>query len=236
MKKLTIVSGFSIIAMVVVSCGSKPNYSVSLKKEADSAGYYLGYFYSQQMKGIGDELNIDAIAKGWQDGRNAASDSIAEVTIQNAQMFLNTYFQNLQVRNNTKNLEDSKAWMEENKKKQGIVTMPSGLQYRIIQEGTGIRPEKEDTVSVVYHGTLIDGTVFDSSKERNDTVDFPVSGVVPGFSEALQLMPENSLWEVFIPAELGYGERVNPRGPIKPNSVLIFELQLIKVKKGAKTQ
>ncbi|MDR0713833.1 MAG: FKBP-type peptidyl-prolyl cis-trans isomerase [Bacteroidales bacterium] len=231
MKKLSVASSFPIIALMLASCGSKPNYNVSLKADADSAGYYIGYFYSQQMKGIGDELNIDAIAKGWQEGRSA-SDSVAEANMQKAQMYLNTYFQNVQTRINTQNLEESKAWMEENKKKQGIVTMPSGLQYRIITEGTGIRPEKEDTVAVIYHGTLTDGTVFDSSKDRNQTIDFPINGLVEGFSEALQLMPEGSVWEIFIPAELGYGERVNPRGKIKPNSVLIFEVNSVKVKKS----
>jgi FKBP-type peptidyl-prolyl cis-trans isomerase len=100
-----------------------------------------------------------------------------------------------------------------------------------VKEGSVIKPEKEDMVQIIYHGTLIDGTVFDSSKNRNDTVSFPVNGVVPGFSEALTLMNEGSVWEVYIPSDLGYGENVDPRGPIKPNSTLVFEINLLNVSK-----
>ena len=107
----------------------------------------------------------------------------------------------------------------------------SGLQYKIIKDGIGIRAAKDDMVNVIYHGTLIDGTVFDSIKETGEDVTFNVGDVIEGFSEALTLMKEGSIWEVYIPAELGYG--INPpRGSsIKPNSVLIFEIELVKVSK-----
>ncbi|MDR0814697.1 MAG: FKBP-type peptidyl-prolyl cis-trans isomerase [Bacteroidales bacterium] len=233
MKKLTYFAIISLSVIILASCGSKPNYNVPLKADVDSVGYYLGYYQSVSMKGIGDDVNIDAIAKGWAEGR-VAPDSVLQEKMQQAQMYLNQYFQTVQVRNAEKGLKEGQDFLEANKKKQGIVTMPSGLQYRIIKEGTGIKPAREDNVDVVYHGTLTDGTVFDSSKERQDTVTFPVGGVVPGFSEALTLMPEGSIWEVFIPAELGYGE--NPRGKIKANSVLIFELNLVKVAKAPETK
>ncbi|MDR3094876.1 MAG: FKBP-type peptidyl-prolyl cis-trans isomerase [Bacteroidales bacterium] len=227
MKKLTYFAIISLSVMILYSCGSKPNYKVALKADVDSVGYYLGYYQSVSMRGLADEVNIDAIAKGWAEGR-VAPDSVLQESMQKAQMYLNQYFQTAQIRQGEKALKEGQDFLEANKKKQGIVTMPSGLQYRIIKEGTGIKPAKEDNVDVVYHGTLTDGTVFDSSKERQDTVTFPVGGVVPGFSEALTLMPEGSIWEVFIPSELGYGE--NPRGgKIKANSVLIFELNLVKV-------
>ncbi|MDR1173024.1 MAG: FKBP-type peptidyl-prolyl cis-trans isomerase, partial [Bacteroidales bacterium] len=129
-----------------------------------------------------------------------------------------------------KNLKEGQDFLEENKKKQGVVTLPSGVQYEIVKEGTGAKPTEGDQVNVVYHGTLVDGTMFDSSRERGDTATFNVNGVVPGFKEALTLMNEGSSWKVYIPSELGYGER-GAGGQIKPNSVIIFEIDLIKVNK-----
>ena len=116
---------------------------------------------------------------------------------------------------------------EANKKNTEAVSLPSGLRYKILREGKGPKPTMNDQVEVMYHGTLIDGTVFDSSKERGDTLTAPVNVLVPGFSEALTLMNEGSIWEVYIPPELGYGE--SSIGVIKPNSVLIFEIDLLKV-------
>ena len=133
------------------------------------------------------------------------------------------------MKENENNLKEGEKFLEENKKKSGVVTTPSGLQYKIIKEGDGIKPSIQDNVDVIYHGTLIDGTVFDSSKERGKTESMSVSRVVAGFSEALTLMPEGSIWEVYIPADLGYGTNVRPGGLIKPNSVLIFEIDLVKV-------
>ena len=147
-------------------------------------------------------------------------------------MYLQYFFTNLQTRVSEKALKEGQDWLEANKKKQGVVTLPSGLQYKIIKEGTGVKPTAEDLVEVIYHGTLIDGTVFDSTKERGDTATIPLFRVVQGFSEALTLMNEGSIWEVYIPAELGYGMNVQPGGPIPPQSTLIFELNLVKVLKG----
>ncbi|MDR1866560.1 MAG: FKBP-type peptidyl-prolyl cis-trans isomerase [Bacteroidales bacterium] len=214
--------------MVLGSCGSKPNYSVSLKSDVDSASYYIGYFYAKQLSGIGSDLNIDAIAKGWKDSQEKVK--LTE-TDEQVNTFMQRFFTEAQNRANENNLKEGQAFLEKNKKEQGVVTMPDGLQYSIIQEGTGVKPEENDAVQVVYHGTLIDETVFDSSKDRNDTATFNVNGVVPGFSNALKMMNEGSIWKVFIPSELGYGEHVDPRSGIKPNSVLIFEINLVKVVK-----
>ena len=228
---------FSILvsaAMMLASCGGgKPNYKVSLKTETDSASYFIGYSFGVQIASADIEdfnVNINALAKGVQEAvaKGKAGD---EQKMQELQMFLNKYFTNLQTRISEKALKEGQDFLEANKKKQGVVTLPSGLQYKIIKEGTGIKPNPEDMVDVVYHGTLIDGSVFESTKESGDTASFSVERVVPGFKEALTLMNEGSIWEVYIPAELGYGENVRPGGPIKPNSVLIFELNLVKVKK-----
>ena len=128
-----------------------------------------------------------------------------------------------------KNLKAGEAFLAENGKKEGVVTLPSGLQYKVIAAGAGKKPTAKDTVSVHYRGTLIDGKEFDSSIGRGEPATFPVSGVIPGWTEALQLMQEGAKWQVFVPAKLAYGER--GAGPmIGPNSTLIFDVELIKIK------
>ena len=114
--------------------------------------------------------------------------------------------------------------------KEGVVTLPSGLQYKILKEGTGAKPTAEDSVVCNYKGTLINGTEFDSSYKRNEPATFPVGGVIKGWTEALQLMPVGSKWQLFIPADLAYGARGTPGGPIGPNSTLIFEVELLSIK------
>lgn len=217
--------------ILLVSCGGgKPNYKASIKTDSDSASYYLGINLGTQIANsdFGD-FNIDALAKGVQEAINTGKE-VDEQKMQEISTYLNKYFMNLQTKAGQKALKEGQDFLEANKKKQGVVTLPSGVQYEIVKEGTGPKPAKEDQVDVVYHGTLIDDTVFDSTKEHGDTATFSVNGVVPGFSEALTLMNEGSIWKVYIPSELGYGERA-PGGAIKPNSVLIFEIDLVKIKK-----
>ena len=128
------------------------------------------------------------------------------------------------------NRRAGEAFLAENAKKDSVVTLPSGLQYKIIKAGDGEVPQANSKVEVNYEGRLIDGTVFDSSYKRNKPQEFGVGGVIPGFSEALQLMPAGSEWEIYIPQELGYGDRENPNSPIKPFSALIFKIELLSVK------
>lgn len=127
------------------------------------------------------------------------------------------------------NLEAGQKFLEANKQNPGIVVTESGLQYQIISNGNGDKPTDSDNVKCIYHGTLLDGTVFDSSKERGDTATFNVKGVIKGWTEALMMMPVGSKWKLFVPAELAYGERA--MGKIKPNSTLIFEVELIDIVK-----
>ncbi len=131
-----------------------------------------------------------------------------------------------------KNLEAGQAFLEANKKKEGVVTLPSGLQYKIITEGKGKQPKSTDTVVAHYRGTLTNGTEFDSSYKRNEPATFPVAGVIKGWQEVLPLMKEGAKWQVYIPAELAYG----PRGAgdvIGPNEVLVFDIELLSVKSEA---
>jgi len=124
--------------------------------------------------------------------------------------------------------EEGIAFLEKNKTKEGVTVTESGLQYEIIEEGEGPMPTLQDNVTTHYHGTLIDGTVFDSSVDRGEPVSFPVSGVISGWTEALQMMKVGSKWKLYVPSDLAYGERGS--GPkIKPNSALIFEVQLIRI-------
>ena len=128
-----------------------------------------------------------------------------------------------------KNLDEGKKFLVENQKKGGIKTLPSGLQYKVLTEGSGKMPKAEDTVTVNYKGTLIDGTEFDSSYKRGQPATFQVKGVIKGWTEALQLMKQGAKWQLFIPPELAYGERGAGRD-IGPNATLIFEVELISVK------
>jgi FKBP-type peptidyl-prolyl cis-trans isomerase FklB len=130
-----------------------------------------------------------------------------------------------------KNLKAGEAFLKQNQTKPGVVTLPDGLQYKIVTQGTGAKPTLNDTVTVHYAGTLIDGTEFDSSYKRNEPATFPVAGVIPGWTEALQLMPAGSTWELYIPANLAYGIQGAPP-VIGPNQVLVFKVQLLDVKKS----
>ena len=124
---------------------------------------------------------------------------------------------------------NAEKFIMENKNKEGVVTLPSGLQYKVLQEGTGRTPTATDTVSTHYRGTLLDGREFDSSYKRNEPTEFPVNRVIKGWTEALQLMKEGSKWMLYIPPHLAYGER-GAGGLIGPNETLIFEIELLKVK------
>ena len=130
-----------------------------------------------------------------------------------------------------KNIEQEKAFFAMNGKKPGVVTTASGLQYQVVTQGTGAKPKATDNVSVHYTGTLLDGTEFDSSYKRNEPAQFVLGSVVPGWQEALQLMPVGSKYKLWIPAKLGYGEQGTPGGPIPPNSTLVFDVELIDIAK-----
>jgi len=131
------------------------------------------------------------------------------------------------------NKKTGEAFLAANKTKEGVVTLPSGLQYKIIKAGTGPKPTAEDTVLCHYRGTLVDNTEFDSSYKRGEPLKIPVGGVIKGWTEAIQLMPAGSKWQLFIPSDLAYGERGAPGSPIGPNSTLVFEVELISIEPKA---
>jgi FKBP-type peptidyl-prolyl cis-trans isomerase len=130
-----------------------------------------------------------------------------------------------------KNKAEGEKFLADNKGKPGVKTTASGLQYTVIKEGTGPKPGPNDQVKVQYLGTLIDGTKFDSSYDRGQPAQFALNGVIPGWTEALQLMTVGSKYKLFIPSSLGYGERGTPGGPIGPNATLVFEVELVEIVK-----
>jgi len=205
---------------------------VELKDLKDKESYSLGYQFGQSLKAQGLDINLEVYASGIQDALGGKNPSLSQEemqkTVSELQQRMVAARQKEVKEISAKNLAASMAFLEENKKKEGIITLPSGLQYKVLAEGSGKTPKAADNVTVNYKGTLINGAEFDSSYKRGTPTTFQVNKVVKGWTEALQLMKEGSKWQLFIPPELGYGDR--GAGPVPPNSALIFEVELISVK------
>ncbi|MBR5241105.1 MAG: FKBP-type peptidyl-prolyl cis-trans isomerase [Muribaculaceae bacterium] len=192
----------------------------------DKLSYAIGLNIANNLKASGfANLSVEDFAEAVSAVYKGES---AKMTDAEAKTVIQEYFEKAEKEKLTKNLEEGQKFLAENGKREGVVTLPSGLQYEVITEGTGKKPSATDTVSCHYHGTLIDGTVFDSSVLRNQPAEFPVNGVIKGWVEALQLMSEGAKWKLFIPSNLAYGERGAGQS-IEPNSTLIFEVELLKV-------
>jgi FKBP-type peptidyl-prolyl cis-trans isomerase FklB len=201
-----------------------------LKTDKDKLSYALGADMGSNLKKFDIDINADLYVKGMKDalsGDVLLTDQEIRTLIMALQKDVQTKQQEKMKVQAEKNKKEGEAFLAENKKKEGVKTLPSGLEYKVITEGKGKSPSATDTVTVHYKGTLIDGTEFDSSYKRNAPATFPVNGVIRGWTEALQLMKEGSKWELFIPANLAYGESGRPGIP--PNSVLIFEVELMKI-------
>lgn len=195
--------------------------------------YSLGYNIGQSLEQRDIEIKIDSLVKGLKDALSDNQPLLGEAEMGKIlQAFQKELIaKKMAAINETAkmNREKGKAFLEENAKKEGVVTLESGLQYKVIRPGTGKMPTATDKVTTHYHGTLIDGTVFDSSVARNEPASFPVNGVIKGWQEALQLMKEGAKWQLFIPAKLAYGKRGTPNGKIGPNETLIFDIELLSI-------
>lgn len=199
---------------------------VVLKTANDSLSYCIGVAVMKNIKDQGvDNPNLDAMSRGMADIINNSFTISPEA----ANKYVNDYFFKQYTAKAEKDKQAQLDWLVENKKKEGVVTTASGLQYKIISQGTGPKPQLNNTVKVHYHGTLIDGKTFDSSYERGEPIEFPVTGVIKGWTEALQLMPQGSKWELYIPYDLAYGEK-GAGGAIGPFATLIFVVELLEVK------
>ena len=192
----------------------------------DKFSYAIGLGIGQNLLSMGDQgINVEDFAQAIADVLNRKETAISH---NEAREIVNKYFAELEEKMNAENIEKGKAFLAENAKKEGIVTLPSGLQYEVITEGNGKKPSATDRVKCHYEGTLIDGTLFDSSIKRGQPAVFGVNQVIRGWVEALQLMSEGSKWRLFIPSELGYGAQ-QAGEMIPPHSTLIFEVELIEV-------
>ena len=193
----------------------------------DKISYALGLSMGQNLMGSGVEsLNYQDLAAGIEDVLTHAQ---PKITYQEAQQVLNTFFQELEQKIAGAAKADGEKFLAENAKREGVKVTPSGLQYEILEPSLGQKPKATDTVRVHYEGTLIDGTVFDSSYKRGESISFPLNGVIKGWTEGLQLMPVGSKYKLYIPYELGYGERGAGQS-IPPYATLIFTVELLEIK------
>jgi len=194
----------------------------------DKISYALGLSIGNNFQNSGiNNLQVEDFVKGLKDVLGGAE---PEISYDEAKLVINDYFMNLQKERLELNKKAGEEFLNINKGKAGVVTLPSGLQYQVLKQGEGAKPAASDKVKCHYHGTLINGTVFDSSVQRGDPAVFGVSQVIPGWVEALQLMPVGSKWRLFIPSDLAYGEH-GAGDAIEPNSALVFDVELLDIVK-----
>lgn len=199
---------------------------MSFETKLESASYGIGVNIGQSLKAQGlEDINPNILAKAIGDVLSKNPLAISE---QDAQKVVQEYVEENNKLRKEKNIVEGKAFLEENSKKAGVVSMPSGLQYEIITEGKGDTPKASDKVKTHYHGTLLNGLVFDSSVSRGEPITFPVTGVIQGWQQALKMMPVGSKWKLYVPYQLAYGER-GAGAAIPPCSTLIFEVELLNI-------
>lgn len=210
--------------LIFSSCSNNKNPESDL----EAVSYSLGVTFGSTVKTQGlDDIDINSLTNGFND---ILSENDLHISEDSSLKVIQNYFEQLSKEKSIISAEEEKNYLEENAQKEGVVTTESGLQYEIILSSNNKnKPKETDTVTVHYHGTLIDGTVFDSSIDRGETISFPLNMVIPGWTEALQLMNVGDKWKLTIPSKLAYGERGEPRAGIGPNSTLIFEVELIKI-------
>jgi len=227
------VRGVMIFGMLLVATTAMAAEKMELKTDKDKVSYAIGMDMAGSLKKNEIVVDPDILGKAIKD---VMTDQKPLMTAEEVKTALTSLQKEMQEKQQTKmkvqeekNKKDGEAFLTENKKKEGVKTLASGLQYQVIKEGKGKSPKETDTVSVQYKGTLLDGTEFDSSYKRGEAATFPVNGVIKGWTEALQLMKEGDKWKLFIPANLAYGETGTPGGPVGPNATLIFEVELVSV-------
>ena len=214
------------IAVTFVACNQTSYKNIELNTQIDSVSYSLGISVANNLKSSGFEsIETQAVASAFSDVFEGNEVKINE---EDANILIQEYFVELSQKKSQEAISAGQAFLDENAKKEGVTTTASGLQYEVLTNGTGATPVETDQVTVHYHGTLVDGTVFDSSVERGQPATFPVNGVIPGWVEALQLMNVGSKYKLYIPSDLAYGER-GAGGSIGPNETLIFEVELLSI-------
>lgn len=226
-----------IAALIVVLAAGQAcaGDQVTLKTQEEKVSYIIGLNIGMNMKRQSVEVDPDLLLKGLKDGLSGSKPVLTEDEMRSVMTAFNEQMKKKHDEElkklAEKNKEEGTKFLAENGKKEGVVTLPSGLQYKIITEGKGESPTLNDIVTVNYRGTLIDGTEFDSSYKRGKPATFPVKGVIKGWTEALQLMKPGAKWKLFVPSDLAYGAR-GAGNIIGPDATLIFEVELLSVKKG----
>jgi FKBP-type peptidyl-prolyl cis-trans isomerase FklB len=242
--KLTLVAATTAVAVVgsALALGQNPAPAPAttpaqggpeLKDLKSKVSYGFGLNIGKNFKKQGIDLDPMIVFKGMVDGFAGGKAQLTETEIQEAMTTFEQELRGKQAEMAKKKAEDSKTegakFLAENKAKPGVVTLPSGLQYTVVKEGTGAKPKATDSVTVHYEGKLLDGTVFDSSIKRGESITFRLDEVIKGWTEGLQQMKVGSKYKLFIPSELAYGSAARPDSPIPPNSTLIFDVELLGV-------
>jgi FKBP-type peptidyl-prolyl cis-trans isomerase len=229
--KLTL-KWIAVLGVLLLSAQVSAQEAQVLKTEKEQMSYSLGADTGRNLKRNGIEVDVDLMIKGLKDGLSSEKLLIPERDIRQVIQMFQSELRRKRVEAMKTAAEDNKkegdAFLAKNKKSEGVVSLPSGLQYKILKAGDGNKPAAADTVEVTYRGTLLDGTEFDSTYENKKPALLRVNGVIRGWSEALQLMPVGSKWQLFIPPQLGYAARGS--GLIGPNATIIFEVELLAIK------
>lgn len=241
MKKIYLSTlAIALVGMTMTGCNESSKTEAqkpaapALTTQEQKVGYAIGAQIGSQLAMTKDDIDSKALIAGLSDAMDGTELKLTDQQMQEAKMAFQQKVQEKAQKEITKLAETNKAegekFLAENKTKEGVVTLPSGLQYKVVQAGTGATPTANDTVVTHYTGTLLNGQVFDSSVQRGEPATFPVSGVIPGWTEALQKMKVGAKWQLFIPADLAYGER-GAGQMIAPNSTLLFDIELLEIKK-----
>jgi FKBP-type peptidyl-prolyl cis-trans isomerase FklB len=225
--KALLIAFATVLLVLPLSAQEK---SAPFKDQKDKVSYSIGVNIGMNLSRQKVPVNPDALSAGVKDGI-AGKPQMTEAEMKETMTAFEKDMMEQQKVAGEKNATEGTKFLEENKKKEGVKTTPSGLEYKSLKEGNGPQPKASDTVTVNYRGTLIDGTEFDSSYKRGEPATFPLAGVIKGWTEGLQLMKKGSKYQFWIPANLAYGER-SPGAGIPPNSTLIFEVELLDVKSG----
>lgn len=228
------IGGMAVVfGMVMVANTVLASETSELKTPKEKASYAIGMEMGNSLKKNGVEVNPELLTKAIKD---VLTGQKTQLTDQEAGSILTDLQKEMQGKRQEKmkalgekNKIEGEAFLAENTKKEGIKTLPSGLQYKVITEGKGKSPKATDTATVQYTGRLVDGTEFDSSYKRGEAATFAINGVIKGWTEALQLMKEGSKWQLFLPSSLAYGEAGTTGGPIGPNAALIFDVELVSI-------